>query len=152
MITVPQKTPYVTRWKHDQVAVYWIRLTKALIDQADEALRNRWKLRVARVARSSSQEGSRTSTWRTISVAVAMALSQAASLLAQNKVPEEVMDAIRCGRLTALRKSDGSVRGHRRGWRFHEGCCHPLIAPTNLMIMTPRRSITIPVRENLMQK
>ena len=33
-------------------------------------------------------------------VADAAALSQAASLLAQNKVPEEVMDAIRCGRLT----------------------------------------------------
>ena len=44
-------------------------------------------------------------------VAVAAALSQAASLLAQNKVPEEVMDAIRCGRLTALRKLDGGVRG-----------------------------------------
>ena len=40
-------------------------------------------------------------------VAVAAALSQAASLLAQNKVPEEVMVAIRCGWLTALRKPDG---------------------------------------------
>ena len=38
-------------------------------------------------------------------VAVAAALSQAAFLLAQNKVPEEVVDAIRCGRLTALRKA-----------------------------------------------
>ena len=36
---------------------------------------------------------------------------EAASLLAQNKVPEEVMDAIRCGRLTALRKPDGGVLG-----------------------------------------
>ena len=44
-------------------------------------------------------------------VAVAAALRQAASLMAQNKVPEEVMDAIRCGRLTALRKPDGGVRG-----------------------------------------
>ena len=44
-------------------------------------------------------------------VAVATALSQTASMLAQNKVPEEVMDAIRCGRLTALRKPDGGVRG-----------------------------------------
>ena len=27
--TVPQKAPYVTRWKHDQDARYWIRLSKA---------------------------------------------------------------------------------------------------------------------------
>ena len=31
--------------------------------------------------------------------------------MSQNKVPEEVMDAILCGRLTALRKPDGGVRG-----------------------------------------
>ena len=36
---------------------------------------------------------------------------QAAALLAQNKVPEEVMDALRCGRLMALKKPDGGVRG-----------------------------------------
>ena len=35
---------------------------------------------------------------------VADALSHVASLLAQNRVPEEIMNAIRCGRLTALRK------------------------------------------------
>ena len=28
--TVPQKVPYVTRWKHNQRAVYWVRLSKAL--------------------------------------------------------------------------------------------------------------------------
>ena len=36
---------------------------------------------------------------------------QAAALLALNKVPEEVMDALRCGRLIALKKPDGGVRG-----------------------------------------
>ena len=42
---------------------------------------------------------------------VATALGHAALLLAQNRVPEEVMNAHRCGRLTALRKLDGGVRG-----------------------------------------
>ena len=42
---------------------------------------------------------------------VATALGHAALLLAQNRVPEEVMNALRCGRLTALRKPDGGVRG-----------------------------------------
>ena len=27
--TVPQKVPFVTRWKHDQNAVFWVRLSKA---------------------------------------------------------------------------------------------------------------------------
>ena len=43
--------------------------------------------------------------------AVASALSHAASLLAQNRVPSEVVDAIRCERMTALRKPDGGIRG-----------------------------------------
>ena len=42
---------------------------------------------------------------------VAAALGHAALLLAQNRVPEEVMNALRHGRLTALRKPDGGVRG-----------------------------------------
>ena len=42
---------------------------------------------------------------------VSFALGHAALLLAQNRVPEEVINALRCGRLTALRKPDGGVRG-----------------------------------------
>ena len=42
---------------------------------------------------------------------VAAALGHAALLMAQNKFPEEVMNALRHGRLTALRKPDGGVRG-----------------------------------------
>ena len=41
---------------------------------------------------------------------------QAAGLLAQNKVPEEVMDVLRCGWLMALKKR------HRGGGRDEEGC------------------------------
>ena len=39
-------------------------------------------------------------------------LSHAASLLARNEMPEEVMVAIRCGRITALLKPDGGSQGH----------------------------------------
>ena len=38
-------------------------------------------------------------------------LSQAASILAQGTIPGEVLDGLRLGRLTALRKPDGGVRG-----------------------------------------
>ena len=41
----------------------------------------------------------------------AAALSHAASLLARNEMPEEEMVAMRCGRITALQKPDGGVRG-----------------------------------------
>ena len=41
----------------------------------------------------------------------AAALSHAASLLARNEMLEEVMVAIRCGRIIALQKPDGGVRG-----------------------------------------
>ena len=44
---------------------------------------------------------------------VAAALGHAALLLAQNRVPEEVMNALRHGRLTALRKPDGWGARHR---------------------------------------
>ena len=37
-------------------------------------------------------------------------LSQAASILAQGTIPREVLDGMRLGRLTTLRKPDGGVR------------------------------------------
>ena len=42
---------------------------------------------------------------------ISAVFGQAAALLAQNMVPEEVMGALRCGRLIALKKPDGGVRG-----------------------------------------
>ena len=53
----------------------------------------------------------------------AAALSHAASLLARNEMPEEVMVAIRCGRITALQKPDGGVRGIVVGGHFQEIRC-----------------------------
>ena len=41
----------------------------------------------------------------------ARALSHGASLMAQARIPEEIMSAIRCGRMIALQKPDGGVRG-----------------------------------------
>ena len=42
-------------------------------------------------------------------------LTQVASLLATGQVPGEILEAIRLGRLTALSKPDGGVKGDRRG-------------------------------------
>ena len=47
---------------------------------------------------------------------VAAAWGHAALLLAQNRVPEEVMNALRHGRLTALRKLDGSGISSGEWW------------------------------------
>ena len=38
-------------------------------------------------------------------------LSQATSILAQGLIPREVLDGMRLGRLTALKKPDGGVSG-----------------------------------------
>ena len=40
-----------------------------------------------------------------------VAFSEVATALARVDVPDEIMDAIRLGRLTALRKPNGGVRG-----------------------------------------
>ena len=78
-------------------------------------------------------------------VAVAAALSQAASLLAQNKVPEEVMDAIRCGRLTALRKPDGWCAG-QSSWVTFSGGLLPGRLPSKLSTRLRRATLSAPVR------
>ena len=72
--------------------------------------------RVVPEERSDGQEGRRK---RTIGhlfvehVAVAAALSQGASLLAQNKVPEEVMDAIRGSLTVILKFLEPKIAEHR---------------------------------------
>ena len=40
-------------------------------------------------------------------------LAKVASMLAVGNVPDEIIEAIRLGRLTALSKPDGGVRGDR---------------------------------------
>ena len=53
----------------------------------------------------------------------ARALSHGASLMAQARIPEEIMSAIRCGRMIALQKPDGGVRGIVVGDVFRRAGC-----------------------------
>ena len=50
-------------------------------------------------------------------------LAQVASLMAVGDVPEDILDIIRLGRVTALQKPDGGIRGIVVGRRFEEVGC-----------------------------